>query len=139
MSMNDFTTNLLTSALSHLKARGQKPEARHLFKQLTESEMIGYRDGCIEVWAEDTEDHVPRAKLIALHPIVLDLTDEYSEWWGIESPTDGDELVSFTAFGLACLRWLNREASGRVPQIEATEDEVAAWLERQTHPQMRMF
>jgi hypothetical protein len=125
--MNDFTLDMLESARERLRNRREKLNPRNLLEQ-ARSEALAYRDGIIEGEAEQTEQNVPDWKLASLCDAVFQMLYDRGEWWGGETPDGEEEEIRYSAFGLACLRWFNREERGMTPQVDCTLEEIAAWL-----------
>lgn len=125
--MNDFTLDMLTSARERLRNRRTGLNPRSLLEQ-ARSEALAYRDGIIEGEAVQTEQNVPDWKLASLSDTVFQMLYDRGEWWGGETPDGEEEEIRYSAFGLACLRWINREERGLTPEIDCTVEEITAWL-----------
>lgn len=125
--MNDFTLDMLVSARERLRNRREKLTPKHLLEQ-ARREGLAYRDGIIKFEAARTEQNVPDWKLACLCDTVFQMLYDQGEWRGGETPDGEEEEIRYSAFGLACLRWINRETRGFTPEIDCAEDEIAAWL-----------
>jgi hypothetical protein len=59
--------------------------------------------------------------------------------WNWVSECSEDERIVMTAWGIANLRWINRDAKGLVEHCDATLETVRAWLAEKATYQLSMF
>jgi hypothetical protein len=137
--MDGFTQELLEAAYREVRKKQRKGELdavnvrHHLWKRWADA-----RDGTIARWAERIAAKLPCARLAAKVETVFDLLDEAGIYWW-EWPHDEDEAVYAVAWGLATLRWVNREHAGRAPVPDCTDDEIEAWLEAREPRQLALW
>ena len=130
--MDDFTRTLLDLACRECERKRIKLTVANV-RRLADKYWIHARDNTIATWAERIVERSTRARLVDLFEVVFDLLTRAGIYhW--EWPGDDEEEIAWTvAWGLATLRWINREAAGRTPPRPActTDDELRMWIEEQ--------
>jgi len=138
--MNAFTRELLDLAYRTCQTRrGTRLSVANVRRQM-ERHWRNYREGTIAMWATRIAGSVSHPCLATKFDVVFDLLVQagvyYWEWPG----DDEVERAWATAWGLATLRWLNRERAGRAPAPpECADDEIAAWLAGQQTRQLPLW
>lgn len=127
--LDDFSTAVVNAVLDDLPC---KDHTLRKVKALAWQLYIDWRDLLIEAQAESTLESVPDWKLRELVPTVIDLLAGWREVW--ECPSD-DAASETAAWGLACLRWLNREARGLAPPLALDDEGVQALIDLRRLPE----
>ena len=95
-----------------------------------------YRDATIMRWAERIDARVSTQKLERLAGRVHQMLRNAGESW---QPPCGDDGSFYAAYGLAMLRWINREAAGRVAVLRFTCAQLDAWILSKEPRQLRLL
>ncbi len=137
--MDAYTQELLELAYQTCKTRrGTKLTVANVRQQM-ESHWHNYRKGIIVMWATRIAESVSHPRLAAKLDVVFDLLVQagihYWEWPG----DDEQERAWATAWGLATLRWLNRERAGRTLVPGCSNAEIAAWMAKQETLQLSFW
>ena len=142
--MDDYTQKLLEQAYRTCKKRKRKdmPTVANVRWEMG-PHWTDDRDGVVEEWAARIFKNVPLDRLALKWETVYDLLARegvYASVWNWEWPLDDlRELAHTVAFGLASLRWINRERAGRAPVPRCTDDEIGDWLAVKEPRQLSLF
>ncbi len=141
--MDDYTQKLLEQAYRTCKRKRKgTPTVANLRWEMW-SHQADYRDGVIIEWAARMFKSTPPDRLALKWETVFDLLARegvYASVWNWEWPLDDLRELAYTvAFGLAGLRWINRERAGRAPVPRCTDDEIEGWLAVKEPRQLSLF
>lgn len=135
---------LLAVAYRELSTRKTRPEAEHLFRQVTHDYFVA-RDEMIAHWWETSTDYCPTEGLAELVEDVLDAMWETDSAYAMTLVTSEEDCPDVTAgYGAAVLTWYSLVNSGKVHAgFPLTLEQVEEWLAQNDFPvregQMSLF
>ena len=137
--MDDFTQELVELAFQTCKGQKRRKKdlvnVEDLIRQM-ERHWVTYRDGTIAIWAARILDRVPRQRLEGLVERVNGLLIDCGVYWEFPYEDDPPEWAAeFSAQGLAALRWIYRENTGKAKVLRYTREELATWLRQAQNQQ----